>query len=537
MGDAIAAPMRLSWRQRLTGRVKAPAVVNKSWWRPLVRESYTGAWQSNVTVDMTSVSSNWAVFACVSLIANDIGKMPAFVMRYDETQGIWVKVVKRRVLDIPNKFQVWTDFVRSWMFSLLLTGNTYVLRVLDDKGFVTALYVLDPRSVRPVVTPSGDVYYRVAADNLSGLQDSVTIPASAIMHDRINTLWHPLCGVSPLYASGVAAMQGLAMQDNSAQFFRNMSRPGGILTAPGHISDATAVRLKEYWETEFAGDAAGKIAVVGDGLKYEPMAMTAHDSQLIEQLRFTGEMICATFHVPPYKLGIGAPPSVGNIAALNQQYYDQCLHPLVEAIERRLDIGLEIVYPEQVWFDTDELLRMDPSTRWDSYGKAVGAGVMAPNEARRREQLPPAKGGEVPFLQMQNYSLADLARRSEAEAAKLAEGAEEDESVPVGAPMAASLLSVVDAIVADKIPPASARAILAAAFPTLTPAQIDGIVAPLATFDPAPEPEPEQPEPDPEQPEPEPPTPGDEEEEEERAVALQTLLARRLDVFTRTMLP
>ena len=404
--------VKLTWKERMLGT----AVRKKSWlspsmWWPTIRESFTGAWQRNVVVDQTAVSANWAVYSCVTLIANDIGKMPALVMKFNDLLKIWEPIVKRKVLDVPNNYQVWTDLVRAWVYSLLLNGNAYIFRVLDEKGFVVALYVLDPRNVRPLITPSGDVYYRLGPDNLSGIEEQLTVPARFIIHDRINALYHPLCGLSPIYASGIAAMQGLAMQSNSTMFFENMSRPGGILVAPGAISDENATRLKQYWEGNFSGEAAGKIAVLGDGLEYKQLSMSAADSQLIEQLKFTGEMICATFHVPPYKLGIGQVPSVGNLSALNQQYYDQCLHPIVEAMERRLDIGLDITYPEQIWFETEELLRMDPAARWESYEKRIKSGAVAPNEVRRKENLAPVAGGESPYLQQQNYSLAALAKR------------------------------------------------------------------------------------------------------------------------------
>lgn len=415
MKTAIA---RLSVKERLSGKIapQTEVALRKAWslssWWPRIMESFTGAWQQNVVVDHASVSANWAVFSCITLIANDIAKMPARVMLFSESKKIWEQQAGLAVLDRPNPFQLWPDFVRSWVFSLLLRGNTYVLRVVNrTSGFVDALYVLDPSAVKPLVTPSGDVYYQVSADNLVGIDEAVVVPASQIIHDRINALFHPLVGLSPIFACGVAAMQSLAMQSNSMRFFANMSRPGGILTAPGHVSDESAARLKEVWETNFSGDSAGKIAVVGDGLKFEPLAMTAVDSQLIEQLKFTGEMVCATFHVPSYKLGIGTPPSVGNLAALNQQYYDQCLHPFVDAMERRLDVGLGMGFPRQVWLDTEELLRMDPATRWDSYAKAMGSAGMGPNEIRRKENLPPVAGGDTPYLQQQNYSLAALAKR------------------------------------------------------------------------------------------------------------------------------
>ena len=41
----------------------------------------------------------------------------------------------------------------------------------------------------------------------------------------------------------------------------------------------------------------------------------------------------------------------------------------------------------------------------------VGAGIMAPNEGRKWFNLLPVKGGDTPYLQQQNYSLAALNER------------------------------------------------------------------------------------------------------------------------------
>ena len=90
-----------------------------------------------------------------------------------------------------------------------------------------------------------------------------------------------------------AALIGLRIQDNQSGFFVNGSNPGGVLTAPGAISNETAQRLSDHWNTEYTGEGAGKIAVLGDGLKFEPMRMSAVDSQLIEQLRWTAEVVCS----------------------------------------------------------------------------------------------------------------------------------------------------------------------------------------------------------------------------------------------------
>ena len=74
----------------------------------------------------------------------------------------------------------------------------------------------------------------------------------------MNCLFHPLCGVSPIYANGLAATQGLNIQTASSKLARNDSTPGGVLTAPGQISDAQANRLKSDWEIAFTGENAAR---------------------------------------------------------------------------------------------------------------------------------------------------------------------------------------------------------------------------------------------------------------------------------------
>jgi HK97 family phage portal protein len=192
--------------------------------------------------------------------------------------------------------------------------------------------------------------------------------------------------------------------------------PGGILVAPGKISETTVKHLKDQWESNYSGKNAGKVAVLGDGLKYERMTLTAMDAQLIEQLKWTAENICSCFHMPPHMVGVGPAPSYNNIQALTMQYYSQCLQTHIEAIEALLDDGLVLPKKYRTEFDLDDLLRMDTMALILSEKEAVGAGIKAPNEARARLNLPPVTGGESPMMQEQNYSLEALSKRPNAPA-------------------------------------------------------------------------------------------------------------------------
>lgn len=381
-------------------------------WRSIL-EPFSGAWQQNVEIKLDSVLAYSTVNTCITLIANDVSKLVARVVQEDDL-GI-TKPMKNSdfnaLLRRPNPFQNRIQFFQHWLSCKLAHGNVYVLKERDARRRVVALYILDPLRVRVLVSQQGEVFYQLKQDYLSQLDEAtVTVPATEILHDRMNTLFHPLIGLSPIYACGLAATQGLSIQSNSAVFFSNGARPGGVLTAPGEIKDTTAARIKEAWDNNYSGKNSGKIAVLGDGLKYEPMVMKASDAQLIEQLKWSAETVASCFHVPYYKVG-GPAPAYNNIEALQMQYYSDCLQVQIESIELVLQEGLDLPEGMYVEFDLDGLFRMDTATMVKTEGDAVKAGIKSPNESRQRLNLPPVKGGDTPYLQQQNFSLSALDER------------------------------------------------------------------------------------------------------------------------------
>ena len=389
------------------------------WW-PVIREPYTGAWQANSSTSADTVLTYSALYACVSLMASDVAKCRLKLVERDD-DGIWSEVTKQSpylpVIRKPNHFQNRIQFYQWWMSSKLLHGNTYVLKRRDNRGVVTGLYILDPTRVVVLVAPDGSVFYQLTTDQLASLPETVTVPAREMIHDVMVPLFHPLIGVTPIYACGMAAFQGIKIQTNSTKFFSNFSQPSGVLTAPGVIAQTTADRMKTYWETEFGGDNVGKVAVLGDGLKFEPMTVKAVDAQLIEQLKWTGLDVCSAFHVPAHKVGVGPAPPYNQVEALNQDYYSQCIQIHFESIELLLDEGLELGTSPRSFqygteFDIDDLIRMDSATKMDVAAKGVGAGIFSPDEARAKFDRSPVPGGNTPYMQEQNWPLRLLAARN-----------------------------------------------------------------------------------------------------------------------------
>lgn len=389
---------------------------NGGWW-PLIREGFSGAWQRGILSPVEDALTHPTFWSCVTLIASDISKGCLDLVKEDE-DGITSPANSASFspfLRKPNHFQNRMQYTESYILSKLMRGNTYVLKERDSRGVVVAGYVLDPMRVRPMVGPSGDVFYACQQDLLAGVTDaSLVIPAREIIHDRFNTLYHPLCGLSPVFAAGHSAMQALKIMSNSTKFFENGSMLAGLLVAPGKISAETQTKLEEYWNNNYAGSQnAGKIAVIGDAMKFEtPKTASAVDSQLIEQLKWDDEKICSTLHVPGYMAGVGPPPSYNNAEVLWVQYYSQACQGLIEAFELCHEEGLGVIDAGyELEYDIDALYRMDSATKMKFVTDGIKGGVFTPNNGRKKFNLPPIKGGDTVYLQEQDHSLQWLSER------------------------------------------------------------------------------------------------------------------------------
>ena len=236
----------------------------------------------------------------------------------------------------------------------------------------------------------------------------LVVPAREIIHDRWNCAFHPLVGLSPLYACGGAAKQALEIQNASTTFFSSGGRPSGMLIAPTDIDPLTAARLSETWHNL----GPGKTAIVGNGMKYEPVGSSAEESQLTAQVEWAARTIAGCFGVPISMVDSSQQPPYANSEASALQYHSQCLQTHLTAIEAALDAGLELPAPYGTEFDLDDLIWMDTQTKTKAAHDAISAGAMSPNEARLKYfGLPPVPGGDSPYLQQQYWPLVNLATR------------------------------------------------------------------------------------------------------------------------------
>lgn len=324
-----------------------------------------------------------------------------------------------RLLRYPNAYQTWDQFLFNVVAGMGFDGEALALIVRDDRQAPIELHPVPRRAWQPYVAPeTGAVFYMVA-ESSQGLypQRLELVPARDVIHFRQYTPRHPLVGETALTAAALATGINVALNASQAAFFENMARPAGILSTDQALSRDQMVRLRTAFEEQSAGMAQGKLPILGNGLKFQPLAISSVDAQLIESQRMSVAQICWTLGVPPPVIGIMEGATYNNVEQLINHWLAVSLGSLLETVERLLDRAFALPRNEYVELDTNALLRSDLAARIDALTKGIQGGLYAPNEARELEGLNPQPAGDVPFMQQQMTPLPMLAKIAEKAAA------------------------------------------------------------------------------------------------------------------------
>jgi HK97 family phage portal protein len=373
-----------------------------------------GSWQMNANSPYRGqeLLAFSAVYACVNTIASDIAKLPAQVFEIDIETG--ARQPRRQdfyatLMRAPNEYMTGPDFLKAFVQSYLLQGNTYVYTgTRNGRGEIAEMHVLNPYRTRPLIADDGSIFYEHLQDDyLSGLKANQVIPARDIIHHRLPLLpGFPLIGVTPVFAAAASSAVGLKILQNSQQFFSNASRPSGMLVTDQKIPKELAERYKQDWEQAYSGEGTGKVALLHGGMKWEPLTITAQDAQLIEQLRWSVEDVARVFRVPPFMLGDMTKVSYRNTEQLARAYLTGCLSYHIEALERRFAAAFQFGSVFEFKLDLSALLRTEIDVRFAAYQTALNSGWQSINEVRAQEGLGPVEGGDEPRVQMQYVPLS-----------------------------------------------------------------------------------------------------------------------------------
>lgn len=353
------------------------------------------------------------IYACVSIIAQEIAKLPVYHYRQTEDGGreIVTTSAASRVLRKPNHYQSRSDFFLFFVSNLLYGGNGYAIATRNNRREISALYPKTYNSVAPHVDPnSGDIFYNVSSNPYRLTPELETLyPARDVLNVRLFTPNNPLIGETPIVAGCFSAATGLAIERNGAAFFNNQSRPSGFLRVPGKLGKEARERIKTGWQESYSQENQGKVGVLSDGAEWQQITVSAQDADLVLQHKMTVEDIARIFRVPMFMLGDLENSSFNNVESSMRFFYQSTLSFYLEHIESALNDLFMLPHGESIQFDFESNLRTNFAERIKGLSDGITGGIYKINEARKKEHLPEIQGGENVFIQNQMQTVKDRA--------------------------------------------------------------------------------------------------------------------------------
>jgi HK97 family phage portal protein len=363
---------------------------------------------SGRVVDMSVLSRNSTVMACVGVKARALAQLPIKIM-YKADDGTFVEAIASdkvgsrdkakakqvtNLLQQPNNFQSQYEFWYQWSMWQDLAGECFTLWWRKDQQDSLAtpleMYNLDATLITVQLTPTRYPSYRLSTPTY-GFNKDEPLAAHQVMHIS-EAAWQGVAG----FNKGILASELVGLDqdiDLYANFvMQNGAKPSGLFRTDQVIPDGKykeiAGRLKEAWSNMTASrdsdlSKPGQGMLLDQGMMFETVKMlTLQDADAAQLKIQTMKRICGLFGVPPAMMGI-ADQKYNNTQTMLDEFYKTTMYPMVINAEQKLNSHLLKGYPNLcIRFDTKDFLKGAALDQMNFATAGVSGGIMTPNEAR-----------------------------------------------------------------------------------------------------------------------------------------------------------
>ncbi|MED1881075.1 phage portal protein [Brevibacillus borstelensis] len=346
------------------------------------------------------------VYACIRIRSESVAKLPIKVYQEDEN-GIQ-KQTRHTVYQLlrlrPNPYMSAFDFWKCIEAQNGMYGNAYASIEFDKRGRIVGLWPMDAGRVKivvdndtsatGVVTNRSKVWYEV---NL-GYEKRKLLPHE-ILHFKGGVTLDGISGLSPLDCLRATLENGASANKFVNNFFKQGLQVKGIVQYVGDLNEDAKRTFRSNFEQMSSGlNNSHRIALLPIGYQFQPISLSMHDAQFLENNQLTIRQIASAFGIKMHQLNDLSRATHTNVAEQQKEFYTDTLQPILTMYEQELTYKLlldeEIQNGFFFRFNVDAILRSDIKTRYEAYRIGVQGGFLKPNEARAKEELPPAEGGD-----------------------------------------------------------------------------------------------------------------------------------------------
>ena len=379
----IFATMKARRRQRIIKEAIAEGLVVPS--RSVIRQSRILHWLRG---DYTLRNSE-LLFSAVSRISNSLSAMP--VQLYKGSTPI-DNDLNDMISFSPNPNMTSCSFFKTMEACRCTSGNCYGLKIMNEKGILDRIDILDPARVKPIMDkPSGELWFQISPE-----EGKVFYVHNYYMIHVPFISTNGYSGVNP-----VSVLQGTLDYSENIQAFSVKQLEQGVnaaivLEAPANIGETQKKDMIEAFMETYR-ETSGNILLLESGVKASSLNLSPVDSKLFEVEKITRSKVAMVYNIPPHLLGDYSDTSFSSQEQQMLEFLMLTMLPIVTAYEQELNRKLLTRTQRKKGyhfeFDMDAILRADAATQAEVDYKAVRSAWKTPDEIRAKRHMPPHPNG------------------------------------------------------------------------------------------------------------------------------------------------
>lgn len=328
------------------------------------------------TNDALSLAS---VYRSVSIIATAMKQLGIHVYR-DDAEVTPTPLVIRQP-DIKVTREVWME---QTINSMALAGNAYWLIGRNGRGETINLEVLNPFDMMIQTDDYGNALYYT-------YRGTIKYELKDVQHLAMMRVPGNVYGLGPIQAAQKELLNARDTRDYASVWFTDSGIPNGVLKSDQMLSPDQAAAAKDAWN--LTAGAKNGVAVLGNGLNYQPMYLNPRDSMFIESQAWNVQQVARLFGIPANMLMASVDGNSMTYTNMEQEQMAFVRYTLSQYIvEIESALSHLTTRGTMVKINVDSLLRSDTLTRYQAHAIAIASGWMTVDEVRAIEDLPTVGG-------------------------------------------------------------------------------------------------------------------------------------------------
>lgn len=337
-------------------------------------------------------------YACTNILSNSVALLPIKVVSFKGGKKSEIDHPLNKILNLsPNNKYNRYNFFKLLIESVILNGNGYAYINRDEKLNVVSLELLDPAYVTPLPQGDGSVKYLI-----QGMDHAVDSMNVIHLYQHVDEMYN---GISVIKYADMTLRAAFDTERQANNFYRSGAGLMGVLKASAPLTEAQKTQIAQSWEKSISRTSGGGVAILPQGLDFQPISVSPEDAQLLESRGYDTIQICRFFNVSPLKVFDYSHMSYSSLEQVSMSYLQDSVLPYTQLIED--EFNRKVFRPSEIGkiyidFDYTALIGVDKKSEAEYYRTLITNGMISVNEARVKLGFAPLDGDEYNqnFLQL-----------------------------------------------------------------------------------------------------------------------------------------